>query len=88
MSSDEDYASRQLDRIESMLFNLTEDLSSLSKRMDVMDFELRKIKNSTQNMDDHINFVESIYERIKSPFHRVIGWMGSSEDTNPLLIGE
>ena len=33
---------------------------------------LDKMSNETERMDNHISFVEAIYEQIKKPFHFLI----------------
>lgn len=44
----------RLDKIESLLEHINSHVS--------------KLDSSCQNMDDHIDFVESVYERFKRPF--------------------
>ena len=59
-------------------------LLQLDQRMTVMENEIKLIKESTNNMDNHINFVENIYEKVKYPFHQMIAWV--SEEPNVLLL--
>ena len=38
-----------------------------------MDKRLSKIENETNKMSNHIDFVENIYDKIKMPFHYILG---------------
>jgi len=37
-----------------------------------IDERLTKIERSVEKMDSHVDFVEEVYENVKSPFHKVL----------------
>lgn len=47
-------------------------LESIEKRLIVIESEIEIIKNSTENMNTHISFVENIYESVKYPFYFIM----------------
>lgn len=49
----------RLERIEALLISLTRDVEG--------------VQSSTQNMDDHISFVNGVYQQVRQPFHALIG---------------
>lgn len=55
----------ELIKILTLLEKICEDIENLKK--DVSD-----IKRSNEKMDKHVDFVDSIYLKIKKPFHKVI----------------
>ena len=55
--------------------SLIEKIEKIENRLDNIELLLEninshitKLNSSCQNMDDHIDFVESVYERLKKPF--------------------
>lgn len=77
--SDSDWKiNEQLNRMEELLLNLEQRVTNVEK-------ELKEIKTSAQNMDNHIGFVEHIYDNIKYPFAKALSWINGGE-VNPLLI--
>lgn len=46
--------------------------------------EIRQIKKNTQKMDDHIDFVDSVYEKVKAPFHFICNKVETISKTNLL----
>ncbi len=51
--------------MELQLAQIQEDLEFIKK-------ELKEIKKGTIKMESHITFVDSIYNRVKTPFHYVM----------------
>ena len=47
-------------------------LLKIDSRLDNIEIRLDQVEISTGNMDSHIDFVEMIYENIRSPFHRLM----------------
>lgn len=66
--------------VESVLRELVEKIERLEKelvaRVDRLESRLDAISSSATRMDDHISFVESVYERVKSPFHFLMNSVG------------
>lgn len=52
--------------------DLSERVSSLEEKVDMILELLGGIDKNCDKMSNHINFVESIYEQIKRPFHFVM----------------
>lgn len=48
---------------------LMEKLDSIETRLDSIDAKLCQMSKETSSMQRHVNFVEEIYEQVKSPFH-------------------
>lgn len=46
-----------------LLDNIIEKLDS------IIEYEIKNIKSSTENMDNHISFIEKIYNSIRLPFN-------------------
>lgn len=49
------------------------------KRIEILEERLETIHKDTQKMDNHIDFIESIYSKIKSPFHMLMNTIASSQ---------
>lgn len=47
-------------------------LEYMERKLEIIESEIEIIKNSTNNMDTHISFVENIYESVKYPFYYVM----------------
>lgn len=47
------------------LNNIQTDINEIKK-------ELKEIKEGTVKMDRHINFVDGVYDKVKSPFHYIL----------------
>ncbi len=59
-------------------------LISIEKRLTDIENEIKEIKTSANNMDNHISFVENIYNSIKLPFHYIINRI-NYKDTNRII---
>lgn len=57
-----------LEKINKLEEKLEETNKILIKELDKLN-KLEEIHKNTQRMEDHINFIESTYERVKTPFH-------------------
>ncbi len=49
-----------------------EELISVSDRLDRIETKLDAILNSSDKLDSHITFVESVYDIVKAPFSRAL----------------
>ena len=63
-----------LTKIEETLTKVDQRITILEERLDSIENNLTDIQMSSKNMDNHISFVENLYEVFKSPFRRFISW--------------
>ena len=54
------------------LIHLINKLDSIEKRLDNIETSLGKITKSSQQMENHIEFVETVYDNIKTPFNYIM----------------
>ena len=47
-------------------------LDIIEERLTLLTEEIEEIKKSNNKMDNHIDFIENIYNNIKTPFHYVL----------------
>jgi archaellum component FlaC len=47
-------------------------LQDMDKRLEKLEKNISYIKNSSDNMNDHISFIEHVYDSIKSPFYYIM----------------
>jgi len=47
-------------------------LQNIEKLLSEIDEKLDKLNKSCSNMDEHINFVESVYDTMKKPFSYIL----------------
>tara|TARA_B100001059_G_C17724747_1_gene522779 strand:- start:849 stop:1088 length:240 start_codon:yes stop_codon:yes gene_type:complete len=47
-------------------------LEIIEERLALLTEEIEDIKKSNNKMDNHIDFIENIYNNIKTPFHYVL----------------
>ncbi len=55
-----------------ILKNVKHNQETIMKRLDLIENRLMIVENSGNKMNNHIDFVENIYESIKAPFHYVM----------------
>lgn len=51
---------------------ILEKLNEIIDRLSKIEKEIQYIKKGSENMTEHISFVENIYDTIKNPFYYVI----------------
>ena len=59
-------------RIEDKLEDMETKLSLLEKKLDGFEIKLDKILSSSSNMDNHINFIDSVYDNVKYPLNFMV----------------
>ncbi len=64
-------------RVISQLEKIERRLDDIDKRLDGMESSLKNIQDSGKNMDTHIEFVETVYSSVKSPFHYIMDRISS-----------
>jgi hypothetical protein len=47
-------------------------LDEILIRLDKIEEDIRYLKNGSDNMNDHISFIESVYDTIKNPFYFIM----------------
>jgi hypothetical protein len=69
--------------------NINKDLSVLKEKMDILEKKLDRIlelmENDCKKMRDHIDFVENVYDNVKTPFNYVMNSVGSLMSINNLI---
>jgi capsule polysaccharide export protein KpsE/RkpR len=75
----------QLQQTQTQLTELKDDLSELKQHLKI---KLNDISKNTEKMDDHISFVEDIYNVVKNPFQKALGYYygNNVELANPKRI--
>jgi hypothetical protein len=54
-------------------------LKDIQLRLIRIEEELRNLKLSSNKMDQHINFVDSVYENIRKPFSNILSLYNGKE---------
>jgi archaellum component FlaC len=62
------------DEIEIMniLNEISNKLTYITERLEYIENDIKDIKKSSNNMDEHISFVENVYDTVKIPFYYII----------------
>jgi len=66
----------------SILNTINDRLILIESRLLIIEEKIGIINNSTKNMDEHINFVNSVYENIKNPFYTLFNTISSISNNN------
>lgn len=56
----------------SIYLEILEKLNKIEQKLEIMQNDINNIKKSSINMDNHISFVETVYDTIKSPFYYIM----------------
>ena len=51
---------------------ILEELAKISSRLDKIENDISYLKDGTDNMNNHISFIDAVYDNIKYPFYLVI----------------
>lgn len=54
------------------LQNIQYNQEEILKKLNVIENRLMILENSSTKMDNHIDFVENVYDKVKTPFHYVM----------------
>jgi len=57
-------------------------------RLDQIDRRLAKVEDSVEKMNNHVDFVDGIYESVKYPFHSLMGMVSLAGPPTPKEIEE
>jgi prefoldin subunit 5 len=68
----------KLAEISDQLAILNARIDHLQTLVEKLQADTEKIGVSTKNMDEHIGFVEQVYEKVQAPFHYMIDCAQSS----------
>lgn len=55
------------------------EIKKIRSELIYMRSEIDDIKKDTTKMNNHINFIDSVYTRIKTPFHYIMDTVSSSK---------
>ena len=55
-----------------ILYKILDKLDDIDQRLSVIESDIEQIKKSNSNMDEHISFVENVYDTIKNPFYYIM----------------
>jgi archaellum component FlaC len=55
-----------------ILYKILNKLDDIDRRLGVIESDIEQIKKSNSNMDEHISFVEGVYDTIKNPFYYIM----------------
>jgi hypothetical protein len=59
-------------KIMNILNEISEKLTYINERLEYIENDMKEIKKSSSNMDEHISFIENVYETVKTPFYYII----------------
>ena len=79
---------KETNEIKELLVMINNKLSQLERRIENIERRTEKIESSAKNMDEHINFVDNVYDTVKSPFHRVMDLVSFRFGSQSLPNGE
>lgn len=54
------------------------DLAEIKDRLRRVEERLDQIGEETQKMDQHVDFVEQVYQQVKSPFYQIMSMVSGS----------
>lgn len=60
------------------------ELEKINQRLTAIEEQIKHISCTTERMDNHITFIEKVYDVIKFPFFNAFGIIGFKQDTNLL----
>jgi archaellum component FlaC len=49
-------------------------LQDINERLKKIEEKVDNLKSSTRKMDEHIDFIDNIYDRVKKPFSQLLGF--------------
>jgi hypothetical protein len=55
-----------------LLYKILDKLDNIEERLEKIEKEVNYIKDSSDNMNEHISFVETVYDTVKSPFYFIM----------------
>lgn len=58
----------------SQLNNIQKELTDIKSQLDNIQTQLKNVSTDTNKMNDHISFVENVYEVVKSPFEKALNY--------------
>lgn len=58
--------------IMNMLTEISNKLNYITEHLNYIENDIKDIKHSSNNMNEHISFVETVYDTVKIPFYYII----------------
>lgn len=68
---------RALGRVEEKVEELDERMNKIEAKLDSIIEILKSMNKDTESMGKHVEFVESVYDQVKRPFHFLMGSVDS-----------
>ena len=59
--------------------NIIEILRRIESRLDKIEYILNGTQKSAQKMEDHIDFVDTVYDNIKKPFFKILTYYNGTD---------
>ena len=56
----------------SIYLEILEKLNKIEGKLEIIQNDINDIKKSSNNMDTHISFIETVYENVKNPFYYIM----------------
>ena len=81
-------SNKDANEIRELLVMINNKLAQLEERVENIEKRTEKIETSAKNMDDHISFIDNVYDSVKSPFHKVMDLVSFRFGSQSLPNGE
>lgn len=75
----------QFEKLENMLKEIKLELLEMNSRLLCIEATLNNVDTSTQNMDNHISFVEDVFTVVRKPFINVLKWYNRDINFDKLI---
>jgi len=76
---------QKVDDLSRQLSEVNDRLERIEGLLDTLTKGVEGVQSSAQNMDEHINFVNGVYQQVHRPFHALIG--AANRFIQPLAVG-
>lgn len=75
-----------MEKQNSIYLEILEKLNKIEEKLEIIQNDINDIKKSSNNMDNHISFIETVYENVKSPFYYIMNKITLIETTETKQI--
>lgn len=72
----------------SIYLEILEKLNKIEEKLEIMQNDINNIKKASNNMDNHISFVETVYDTVKNPFYYIMNKIQPIEIKDKHMITE
>jgi len=77
-----------MEEIKTMLIEIINRLDKIEEKLHKIDIKQEEIKDSTSNMDGHIQFINNVYDNVKKPLSYVATKINNYIDYSPNNLPE